>query len=132
MPLCFCQVGDRFLGVVLVTFLCLVRALLCVFLFRFVCGYVGYGLVMVWYCVGNCFVFVNSVSLCEHGLRFWFVCVMMCCFCFVSLVTFFIRVLTAVALCGIRARARLINRYSVCDADHALPGRQGFRDPISL
>lgn len=37
-----------FLGVVLVSFLCLVMGLLCVFLFRFVCGYVGYGLLLVW------------------------------------------------------------------------------------
>nr|DAN94565.1 MAG TPA: hypothetical protein [Caudoviricetes sp.] len=30
--------------------------------------------------LGLCF--VNSVSLCEHGLRFWVCCVMMHSFCF--------------------------------------------------
>lgn len=43
----------------LVTFGLVLVALLCVFLFRFVYGYVVNGLVMVWYCVGNCFVFVK-------------------------------------------------------------------------
>ena len=58
------------------------------------------------------------------------VCVFVFCmllsrlFVFVSLVTFFIRVLTNVFGYGIRARARLINRYSECDADHVLSGRQ--------
>lgn len=37
-----------FLGVVLVSFLCLLLALVCVFLFVFVYGYVGYGLVLCW------------------------------------------------------------------------------------
>lgn len=36
------------LGVALVSFLGLLVALLCVFLFRFVYGYVGYGLVCFW------------------------------------------------------------------------------------
>lgn len=48
-----------------------------------------------------------------------------------SLVTLFVRVLTNVFGRGIRARARLINRYSECDVDHVLPGRQTSRDPIS-
>lgn len=42
-----------FLGVVLVSFLGLLLALVCVFLFVFVYGYVDCGLVMVWYCVGK-------------------------------------------------------------------------------
>ena len=92
-----------FLGVVLVSFLCLLAALLCVFLFRFVYGYVGCGLVMVWYCVGNCFafvkcvhilrwvdkvalfVFVNSGSYVGRGLRFCFLCVIIVSFCFCDL-----------------------------------------------
>lgn len=37
-----------FLGVFLVSFLCLLVALLCVFLFRFGYGYVGYGLLLLW------------------------------------------------------------------------------------
>lgn len=48
-----------FLGVLLVSFLGLLVGLVCVFLFGFVYGYVVSGLVMVWYCVGNCFVFVR-------------------------------------------------------------------------
>jgi len=77
-------------------------------------------------------VFVNSISLCERGLRFWFLCVIIASFCFVMLVTFFVSVLTNVFGCGIRARARLINRYSECDVDHVLPGRQSSRDGLSL
>lgn len=49
-----------FLGVVLVTFGLVVGACCCVFLFGFVFGYVGYGLVMVWYCVGKRSWFVKS------------------------------------------------------------------------
>lgn len=37
-----------FWGVVLVSFLCLLVGLVCVFLFVFVCGYAGSGLVMCW------------------------------------------------------------------------------------
>lgn len=85
--------------------------------------------VWLWYyrllCEHGFNAFVNSVSLCEHGLCFWFVCVIIASFCFVALVTFLIRVLTNVFGHGIHARARLINRYSACDADQALPGRQG-------
>lgn len=59
-PGVFVKWWPTFLGVSLVTFLGLLVALLCVFLFRFGYGYVGYGLLLVWLCVGNCFVFVKS------------------------------------------------------------------------
>nr|DAF61111.1 MAG TPA: hypothetical protein [Phage sp. ctesc4] len=48
------------------------------------------------------------------------------------LVTFFTGVLTNVFGHGIHARARLINRYSACDTDHALPGRQSWGGPLCL
>jgi len=69
-----------FLGVVLVSFLGLLLALFCVFLFVFVYGYAGSGLVMVWYCVGNCFVFVKLF----HYVRL---------VCFVCLVVVLLRAL---------------------------------------
>lgn len=47
-PGCFVKWGVCFLGVVLVTFCCLLVALLCVFLFFLLYGYVGYGLLLVW------------------------------------------------------------------------------------
>jgi len=59
-PGVFVKWWPTFLGVVLVTFGLVLVALLCVFLFRFVYGYVGYGLVMVWYCVGKRSWFVKS------------------------------------------------------------------------
>lgn len=52
-PGVFVKWWPAFLGVLLVSFLCLVMALLCVFLFFFVYGYACCGLVMVWYCVGK-------------------------------------------------------------------------------
>lgn len=51
------------------------------------------------------FAFVNSVSLCEHGLRFLLAYVMMHCFVFVTLGAFVILVLTIVFGYGIHARA---------------------------
>ena len=66
------------------------------------------------------------------------VCVFVFCvllsrlFVFVALVTVAWCVLTNVFGHGIYARARLINRYSECDADHALPGRQFSGDGLSL
>lgn len=59
-PGVFVKWWPTFLGVVLVSFLCLVMGLVCVFLFRFVYGHVGCGLVMVWYCVGKRSWFVKS------------------------------------------------------------------------
>lgn len=59
-PCVFVKWWVAFLGVVLVSFLCLLLALVCVFLFVFVYGYVGCGLVMVWYCVGKRSWFVKS------------------------------------------------------------------------
>lgn len=56
-----------FLGVVLVSFLGLLVGLVCVFLFRFGYGYVGSGLVMVWYCVGKRSWFVKSVHYMDNG-----------------------------------------------------------------
>ena len=63
MPRCFCQVGCVFFGCGVGLFFCLLVGLVCVFLFVFVYGYVGCGLVMVWFCVGNCFVFVKCVHI---------------------------------------------------------------------
>lgn len=53
-------------------------------------------------------------------------------FVFVTLVTIAWHVLTDRFAYGIRARARarLINRCSECDADHALPGRQFSQDGL--
>lgn len=53
-----------FLGVVLVSFLTFTHGLVCVFLFRFVYGYVGYGLLLVWLCVGKC----SVLSIVSHML----------------------------------------------------------------
>ena len=52
-PCVFVKWWVAFLGVLLVMFGLVLVALLCVFLFRFAYGYVGHGLVMVWYCVGK-------------------------------------------------------------------------------
>lgn len=52
-PCVFVKWWVAFLGVVLVSFLAFAHGLVCVFLFRFVYGYAGSGLVMVWYCVGK-------------------------------------------------------------------------------
>lgn len=75
-----------FLGVVLVSFLWFVLGLVCVFLFVFVYGYVVSGLVMVWCCVGNCFVFVKLF----HYVRLA---------CFVCLVVVLSRALLLMVFC---------------------------------
>ena len=61
--------------------------------------------ILRWVGKGALVAFVNSVSLCGLGLRFWFLCVIIVSFCFVTLVTFFIRVLTNVFGRVIHARA---------------------------